>query len=129
MNTGNLIRVLVADDNKAVRDVLALLVKAEPDLQLVGTARDGQEALAMCQTLLPDVVLMDLAMPVMGGVEAIHAIRAAQPDVKIVLLTNADPVSVFVATQDAPPDACLPKHHSMQQVFVTIRNLMSRHDA
>ena len=82
------IRVVIVDDHDMVRRGLAAFLKAKSDLELVGEARDGQEALRVCEELLPDVVLMDLVMPEMSGAEATHAIREGCPDVQVIALTS-----------------------------------------
>jgi two-component system NarL family response regulator len=82
------IGVLVVDDHPLLRDGLAALLGAHADLRLLGEAADGEEALARYQQLRPDVVLMDLQMPRMDGVEAIVRIRAIDPRARIIVLTT-----------------------------------------
>jgi DNA-binding NarL/FixJ family response regulator len=84
------IRVLVVDDHPVVRDGLRGVLDAEPDMEVVGEAAHGAEALARIPDAAPDVVLMDLRMPVMGGVEAIAALRRAAPGVRVLVLTTFD---------------------------------------
>lgn len=84
------IRVLTVDDHPIYRGGLAALIAAYPDLQLIGEAGNGQEAIAQYRTLRPDVVLMDLSMPVMTGVEAIRAITIEFPAARIIALTTWD---------------------------------------
>jgi DNA-binding NarL/FixJ family response regulator len=92
------VRVLVVDDQRVVRDGLALLLRVTPDVDLVGTAENGQVALDRLDELAPDVVLMDLRMPVLDGVEATRRIRAGHPTVQVIVLTTyADDESVFAA--------------------------------
>ena len=92
------VRVLVVDDQRVVRDGLALLLRVAPDVDLVGTAENGQVALDRLDELAPDVVLMDLRMPVLDGVEATRRIRAGHPTVQVIVLTTyADDESVFAA--------------------------------
>jgi NarL family two-component system response regulator LiaR len=88
MDAPNLIRVVIVDDHDMVRRGLAAFLRVKPELDLVGEARDGQEALQVCAVVHPDVVLMDLVMPRMGGAEATRAIRARWPDVQVVALTS-----------------------------------------
>ncbi len=82
------IRVMIVDDHPMVRRGLAAFLKVSPDLQLVGEADDGREALRLCEQLQPDVVLMDLVMPVMSGSAATRAIRDKYPQVQVVALTS-----------------------------------------
>jgi DNA-binding NarL/FixJ family response regulator len=92
------VRVLVVDDQRIVRDGLAMLLRVAPDVDLVGTAENGQVALDRLDELAPDVVLMDLRMPVLDGVEATRRIRAGHPAVQVIVLTTyADDESVFAA--------------------------------
>ncbi len=82
------IRILIVDDHTVVRQGLRMFLALDPELEVVGEAADGAQALDLARRLHPDVVLMDLLMPVMDGVTAIQAIRAAQPAVHIIALTS-----------------------------------------
>jgi len=82
------IRILLVDDHTVVRRGLRLAFDLEDDLEVVGEAANGQEALARVAELQPDVVVMDLLMPVMNGVDATRAIRRDHPDVEVVALTS-----------------------------------------
>jgi NarL family two-component system response regulator LiaR len=82
------IRVLIVDDHNMVRRGLATILKLEPDLQLVGEAGNGREAVDVCGHVQPDVVLMDLIMPEMGGAAATAAIRRQWPQVQVIALTS-----------------------------------------
>ena len=92
------IRVLAADDQRVVREGLAMLLGLLPEVDVVGTAADGEEALTLAAELRPDVVLMDLRMPRVDGVEATRRLRASHPEIKVVVLTTyADDRSVIEA--------------------------------
>ena len=82
------IRVMIVDDHPVVRDGLKSMLLAFDDLQLVGAAADGAEAIVCCQQLRPDVILMDMVMPGMDGIAALRAILEKQPEMKIIMLTS-----------------------------------------
>jgi len=82
------IRVLIVDDHAIVRQGLRMFLATDPELEIIGEARDGAEALRMALQLQPDVVLMDLLMPVMDGIQATAAIRREAPGVEVVALTS-----------------------------------------
>jgi NarL family two-component system response regulator LiaR len=82
------IRVLVADDHPIVRKGICALLATEPGIEVVGEAEEGRDAVAEAKRLRPDIILMDLVMPHMDGLEAIRQIRAVQPEVNILVLTS-----------------------------------------
>jgi NarL family two-component system response regulator LiaR len=82
------IRLLITDDHKVVRQGMRMVLELDPDLEVVGEASNGEEALRMARRLEPDVVLMDLLMPVMDGIEATRKIRRELPEVEVVALTS-----------------------------------------
>jgi DNA-binding NarL/FixJ family response regulator len=118
------IRVLVADDQRVVREGLVMVLGLLDDVEVVGTASDGAEAIAMAADLRPDIVLMDLRMPRCDGVQATRSLREQHPEVKVVVLTTyADDRSVIDAlragargylTKDAGGDQI---RQGLRQVF------------
>src|SRR2546421_68709 len=82
------IRVLIADDHSVVREGLRMFLGRDPELEVVGEAADGVEAVELSRQLCPDVVLMDLLMPVMDGIAAISAIRNDMPETEVIALTS-----------------------------------------
>ena len=92
-----MVRVLIADDHPVFRFGLRTLLKADPAMEVVGEATNGEEAIAQAASLRPDVILMDLNMPGMNCIEAIRRIQADHPQVHILVLTMFDDDSVFAA--------------------------------
>jgi DNA-binding NarL/FixJ family response regulator len=82
------IRILVVDDHSVVRQGLKMFLGLDPELEIIGEAENGAEAVKMAAELSPDVVLMDMLMPVMDGIEATKAIRASMPDTEVIALTS-----------------------------------------
>lgn len=91
MKTSNIdqkIRILCADDHEFIRDGIAHLLRKQPDMELIAEASDGRQAVEAYRTHRPDVVLMDLRMPNMNGIEALLAIREYHPNAKVIMLTT-----------------------------------------
>jgi DNA-binding NarL/FixJ family response regulator len=117
------IRILIAEDQALVRRGTAVLLSMEPDMQVVGQACDGVEAVAMAQELKPDVVLMDLHMPRLGGVAATREITRTLPGIQVLVLTTLnDDETVFEAVR-AGALGYLLKDVSEQELLDTIRAL------
>jgi DNA-binding NarL/FixJ family response regulator len=121
------IRVVIADDQRAVREGLAMLVGLTDGIEVVGTAANGVEALELALDLHPDVVLMDLRMPEMGGAEATQQICATLPDTHVLVLTTyADEDSIFPALQ-AGARGYLTKDASAEEIDRAIRAVADGH--
>jgi two-component system, NarL family, response regulator LiaR len=95
------IRVLIADDHKVVRQGLRLFLRVDPDIEVVGEAADGAEAVKLAHQLSPDVVLMDILMPVMDGISATAAIRNERPEIEVLGLTSILEDSAVVKIMNA----------------------------
>ncbi|MBK9941580.1 MAG: response regulator transcription factor [Kouleothrix sp.] len=91
------IRILIADDHPVFRFGLRALLNAMPDTEVVGDATTGEAAIALAAEARPDVVLMDITMPGIGGIEAVRRICAAQPEVRVLMVTMLEDDSVFAA--------------------------------
>ena len=117
------VRVLVVDDQALVREGLMTLLEATPDIKPVAAAADGEEAVALSSRHRPDVVLMDLRMPRLDGVEATRRIREAQPETEIVVLTtHADDDSILDALR-AGARGYLLKHAARPELELAIRTV------
>lgn len=122
---GERIRVLIADDHSLVRHGLAAIINMEEDTQVVGEAGDGEEAISLWRELRPDVVLMDLRMPRVEGVEAIKRIRAEDPHAGIIVLTTFDHDEDIYAGLRAGAQAYLLKDVEPEELFRCIRAVHS----
>ena len=117
MDGGVPLRVLIVDDHHMVREGLKKYFSASDDLEVVGEARNGAEAVEVAKKLEPDVILMDMAMPVMDGAEATKRIKTAQPDIQIIALTSfveedlvkraVDAGAISYLLKDARPEVLL----------------------
>jgi DNA-binding NarL/FixJ family response regulator len=119
------IRVLICDDQAVVREGLRAILGTEPDVQVVGVARDGAEALALLAGLRPDLVLMDLKMPEMNGIQATRLIREQHPEIKVLVLTTYDADEwVFDAIRSGA-DGYLLKDTPREGLVAAIRGTLS----
>ena len=84
------VTVLIADDHRLMREGTAALLRADPRIEVVGMASNGQEALTLVESRAPDVVLLDLEMPVLGGIEACATVRGRHPEVEVLILTVSE---------------------------------------
>jgi DNA-binding NarL/FixJ family response regulator len=117
------VRILIAEDHALVRRGTSMLLSMQPDMEVVGEACDGVEALALAQSLRPDVVLMDLHMPRLGGVAATRQLARMLPGAQVLVLTTLhDDESVFEAIR-AGAHGYLLKDVSEQELLDTIRGL------
>jgi two-component system, NarL family, response regulator LiaR len=117
------LKLLIAEDNELLRAMLANYLDQRIGLQVVGTAANGQEAVDLSSQLQPDVVLMDVVMPVMDGIAATRIIRERQPNVKVVMLTNGNGAQADEALQ-AGASAYLLKMVSIDEIAQVIRSVL-----
>lgn len=115
------IRVLIADDHAIVREGLRAVLESKADMEIVAEAANGAQAVPLALEIQPDVILMDLLMPVKSGIEAIHEIRRQNPDARILVLTSyADNEQVFSAIRSGALGYLL-KESSPQELIEAIR--------
>lgn len=121
MKRPEVIKIMVVDDHSSVRKGLAALIASEPDLQVVAETGNGWEAVELYRRLQPDVVLMDLRLPGLGGVEAILAIRKEFPDARIIVLTTYETdEDIYRAIQSGAMSYLL-KDTPDEELWATIR--------
>lgn len=123
MNSGTPIRVMTADDHLLIREGLAALIGAHPDIEIVGEAADGDEAIRKFEELRPDVLLLDLQMPKRHGVEVIGEIRSRFPSARIIVLTTYDMEQVVSKALAAGAQAYLLKTSVRRELINTIRSV------
>lgn len=92
--TTTVCRVVVCDDQPAFRELIAAVIGFEPDMEVVGEAGDGRQAIEVVRSLRPDVLVLDLAMPELDGIEALPHIREASPDTRVIIVTGFGSESV-----------------------------------
>jgi DNA-binding NarL/FixJ family response regulator len=115
------IRILVADDHPIVRDGLVAILSTQPDLDVVAEAGDGQEVLAQVAQSQPDVVLLDLEMPQLDGVETLRRLRERHPQTRVIIFTAFDTDERILAAVQAGAQGYLLKGAPRQEVFNAIR--------
>lgn len=115
------IRILVADDHPVVRQGLVAMLRTEPDFVVVAEASTGKEALQQVEVLAPDIILLDLEMPEMDGVEVIRSLREIDPDTRILVFTAYDTDEKIVNAVEAGAQGYLLKGAERQKVFEAVR--------
>jgi DNA-binding NarL/FixJ family response regulator len=115
------IRVLIADDHALFRRGLSMVLESEPDIEVVAEAQDGLEVIAKAEEIVPDVLLMDVRMPKLNGIEATRAIRESVPSAKIVMLTVSDEEDDLFDAIKAGANGYLLKEISIEEVADAIR--------
>ena len=120
-----MIRILLADDHPVVRDGLAAMLGTQPDFEVIGEAGTGAAAVTEAERLRPDVVLMDLEMPVLDGIEAIRRLRVADPSIQVLVLTAFDTDERIFGALQAGAQGYLLKGAPRAEIFAAIRTVSS----
>ena len=121
---GRTSRVVVADDHPLFRDALARLVNSSSDLEVVAQAEDGQQAVELCRKLRPDLALLDIAMPKMGGIEATRKLKQEEPSPLVLVVTAlAEPDCLLEAVRAGASGYVL-KYASAQEMTETIHKVL-----
>ncbi len=122
----SVLRILIADDSAVVRRGVITLLSSETTWEICGEASDGSEALVKARTLLPDVILLDVSMPGLNGLEAARRLRQELPKARIVVMSQHDPVHLLPGVMAAGGDACLDKSRLAADLVNSIRKLQPR---
>lgn len=117
------IRFMIVDDQQIIREGLAGMLSREPNLELAGVAENGREAVALAASLKPDLILMDLRMPIMGGAEAIREIRKVRPETRFIILTVYDSDEELFEALRAGAKAFLLKDVSREELVSVMRSV------
>ena len=117
--------VLIAEDHTLIREGLRSLLSSHPDLEVIGEAADGREAIQQAEKLSPALMLMDLSMPRMGGVEAIREIKKKWPKIKILALTVNDSEEYVLAALQAGADGYILKDSTRAELVQAIQNVLA----
>ena len=115
------VRVIIVDDQELFRRGLTMLLAAEPDIEVVGEAGDGQAGVALAESAAPDVVLLDVRMPRLSGIEACQAIKELVPTAKLIMLTVSDEEADLYEAVKSGASGYLLKDSSIEQVAQAVR--------
>ncbi|EKN69136.1 two-component response regulator [Neobacillus bataviensis LMG 21833] len=119
------IRILIADDHHVVRRGLVFFLRTQKGLDIVGEAANGEEAVHLAKSLKPDLILMDLAMPEMDGVQATRIIKKEQPEIKIMMLTSFSDQDHVIPALEAGASGFQLKDIQPDELVASIRNIMN----
>ena len=119
--TAATVRVLIADDDREFVDALRVLIDAQPQLRVAGTARNGLDAIELVDELDPDAVLMDIHMPLLDGVSAVARLRKDHPTLCLIALTGDETPRIHDAVREAGADEVLIKDHFAESLLIRLR--------
>ena len=115
------IRIVIADDHVVLRSGLRRLLNEQPDIEVIGEANDGNEAIARTEELTPDVLLLDITMPNLGGIDVIRIVKARIPKVAILVLTMHEDEGYFIEALKAGASGYVPKKAADTELIAAIR--------
>lgn len=117
------INILIADDHQIVTDGLKTIIEDSPQLHVSATAINGKEAIEICQTLQIDVVLMDIDMPIMNGIEATQKLKSIKPEIKVLILSMHNEKGIIQTVVDAGADGYILKNSSQSELLEAINKI------
>ena len=120
----NAFKIVIAEDHTIVREGLRALLDSDPDLEVIGEVEDGREAVRSAEMLKPDLMLMDLSMPRMSGMEAIREIKKRCPDTKIIVLTVHKTEEYVLASLEAGADGYILKDATHAELIICIKHVL-----
>lgn len=121
-------RILLADDHSVTRSELAALLRRDYDMDIVGEAGNGKEAVALARELLPDVVIMDVFMPEQNGIEATREIVSRNPGIRVIGFSMHPGSDIIAAMEDAGAKTCISKSDSVEVLIQAIRSGFQEND-
>ncbi len=116
-------RILIVDDHQLVLDGLISIIKELNDFEIVGSARNGKEGIQLCETMEPDLILMDIDMPIMNGLEASRQIKSQMPEKKIIVLTMHNEASLIKKVMDIGADGYLLKNADREEFSMALKSV------
>ncbi len=118
------VRLLIADDHALVRSGLRSMLQREPGIEIVGEARNGREAVELCRSLRPDLVLMDVRMPEMDGLEATRAIKHQRPETGVLMVTMHENRDYMLEATKAGAAGYVLKDAAREELIAAVRRVM-----
>ena len=116
-------RILIADDNERIRRALKEIISSETHSEVCGEAADGEMALRLARELRPDLVLLDVSMPGLGGLEVARMLRHESPEIKIIIMSQHDPRQLLPRAIEAGAHACVDKGRLNPDLFTTMKGI------
>jgi len=116
-------KILIADDNQAVRRGVAGILSRQRTLQICGEAANGTEALQMARELHPDLILLDMSMPGMNGMQVTRLLRETLPEIKVLIMSHHDPAQILPSVLQAGAQGCIDKSRITADLIPAIETL------
>lgn len=122
-------RILIADDNEQVRRCISGMISSETNWKVCGEAKDGAEAIQKARELQPDLILLDVSMPRLAGLEAARLLRQELPKVKIIIVSQHDPIKLLPRAVEAGAHACVDKSRLSTDLLASIKSVVGTPEA